>query len=89
VNVDEFAWRMRQGYDLVVLVNPNNPTGRRIGRSDMESLLSTSLVARLLTVHEGPPHLSVNIRASGQKRWGPVLRIVPTDTDAMYKALSQ
>jgi histidinol-phosphate/aromatic aminotransferase/cobyric acid decarboxylase-like protein len=40
VNLDELAWRTRQGYDLVVLVNPNNPTGRHIRRSDMESLLS-------------------------------------------------
>jgi histidinol-phosphate/aromatic aminotransferase/cobyric acid decarboxylase-like protein len=41
VKLDELAWRTRQGYDLVVLVNPNNPTGRHIRRSDLESLLST------------------------------------------------
>ena len=41
VNLDELAWRTKQGYDLVVLVNPNNPTGRHIRRSDLESLLST------------------------------------------------
>ena len=41
VNLDELAWRTRQGYDLVVLVNPNNPTGRHIRRSDLESMLST------------------------------------------------
>jgi len=40
VNLDELAWRTKQGYDLVVLVNPNNPTGRHIRRSDLESLLS-------------------------------------------------
>ena len=41
VNLDELARRTRQGYDLVVLVNPNNPTGRHIRRSDLESLLCT------------------------------------------------
>jgi histidinol-phosphate/aromatic aminotransferase/cobyric acid decarboxylase-like protein len=40
VNLDELAWRTKQGYDLIVLVNPNNPTGRHIRRSDLESLLS-------------------------------------------------
>ena len=41
VNLDELAQRIKQGYDLVVLVNPNNPTGRHIRRSDLESLLKT------------------------------------------------
>jgi histidinol-phosphate/aromatic aminotransferase/cobyric acid decarboxylase-like protein len=41
VNLDELAWRTKQGYDLVVLVNPNNPTGRHIRKSDLESLLRT------------------------------------------------
>jgi histidinol-phosphate/aromatic aminotransferase/cobyric acid decarboxylase-like protein len=40
VNLDELAWQIKRGYDLVVLVNPNNPTGRHIPRSDLESLLS-------------------------------------------------
>jgi histidinol-phosphate/aromatic aminotransferase/cobyric acid decarboxylase-like protein len=39
VDLDELAWRIKQGYDLVVLVNPNNPTGRHIRRSDLESVL--------------------------------------------------
>jgi len=41
VNLDELSRRIKQGYDLVVLVNPNNPTGRHIRRSDLESLLDT------------------------------------------------
>jgi histidinol-phosphate/aromatic aminotransferase/cobyric acid decarboxylase-like protein len=41
VNLDELARQIKQGYDLVVLVNPNNPTGRHIRRSDLESLLNT------------------------------------------------
>jgi histidinol-phosphate/aromatic aminotransferase/cobyric acid decarboxylase-like protein len=41
VNLDELGWRLRQGYDLVVIVNPNNPTGRHIPRTELESLLRT------------------------------------------------
>lgn len=41
VNLDELGQRIKQGYDLVVLVNPNNPTGRHIRRPDLESLLTT------------------------------------------------
>ncbi|HTV09049.1 MAG TPA: aminotransferase class I/II-fold pyridoxal phosphate-dependent enzyme [Candidatus Aquilonibacter sp.] len=47
VNLDELATGVRQGYDLVVLVNPNNPTGRHIQRRDLEPILS-SLPARTL-----------------------------------------
>jgi histidinol-phosphate/aromatic aminotransferase/cobyric acid decarboxylase-like protein len=39
VNPDELHWRIRQGYDLVVIVNPNNPTGRQIPRAELESVL--------------------------------------------------
>lgn len=41
VDLDELAFRMKQGYDLVVLVNPNNPTGRHIRRAELESVLTT------------------------------------------------
>ena len=41
VNLDELQWRIHQGYDLVILVNPNNPTGRHIPRAELESVLST------------------------------------------------
>jgi len=41
VNLNELAQRIKQKYDLVVLVNPNNPTGRHIRRTDLESLLDT------------------------------------------------
>ncbi|WP_348263300.1 histidinol-phosphate transaminase [Telmatobacter sp. DSM 110680] len=41
VDLDELAWRIKQGYDLVILVNPNNPTGMHIRRSGLESLLRT------------------------------------------------
>jgi histidinol-phosphate/aromatic aminotransferase/cobyric acid decarboxylase-like protein len=42
VNLDELQRRMRQGYDLVVIVNPNNPTGRHIPRAELESALRTA-----------------------------------------------
>jgi histidinol-phosphate/aromatic aminotransferase/cobyric acid decarboxylase-like protein len=40
VPLDELAERMQQDYDLVVLVNPNNPTGRHIPRRELEPILS-------------------------------------------------
>jgi histidinol-phosphate/aromatic aminotransferase/cobyric acid decarboxylase-like protein len=39
VNVDELARRIEKGYDLVVLVNPNNPTGRHVRRAELERVL--------------------------------------------------
>jgi histidinol-phosphate/aromatic aminotransferase/cobyric acid decarboxylase-like protein len=41
VNLDELACRIEEGYDLVVLVNPNNPTGRHIRRAEFEDVLRT------------------------------------------------
>jgi histidinol-phosphate/aromatic aminotransferase/cobyric acid decarboxylase-like protein len=38
VNVGELAQRIEEGYDLVVLVNPNNPTGRHVRRAELESV---------------------------------------------------
>ena len=39
VDLEELATRLEAGDDLVVLVNPNNPTGRHIPRRDLETLL--------------------------------------------------
>jgi len=39
VNLDELAARIGEGLDLVVLVNPNNPTGRHIPRFELERVL--------------------------------------------------
>jgi histidinol-phosphate/aromatic aminotransferase/cobyric acid decarboxylase-like protein len=39
VDCDELAARLRKGYDLVVLVNPNSPTGQHIGRRRLEAVL--------------------------------------------------
>jgi histidinol-phosphate/aromatic aminotransferase/cobyric acid decarboxylase-like protein/GNAT superfamily N-acetyltransferase len=39
VDLDELSRRMEEGFELVALVNPNNPTGRHIPRAQLESLL--------------------------------------------------
>ncbi len=39
VDVQELEDRCAAAYDLVVLVNPNNPTGRHVPRSDLEGML--------------------------------------------------
>ena len=39
VNMDELRARLAQEYDLVVLVNPNNPTGQHIPCAELEPLL--------------------------------------------------
>ena len=41
VDLDELAARVREGYDWVVLVNPNSPTGRHIPREELERALAT------------------------------------------------
>ncbi len=42
VDVDELAARVTQGYDWVVLVNPNSPTGRHVPRVELERVLSNA-----------------------------------------------
>jgi histidinol-phosphate/aromatic aminotransferase/cobyric acid decarboxylase-like protein/predicted GNAT family N-acyltransferase len=39
VDLEELAQRCRKEYDLVVLVNPNNPTGQHIQRADLAAIL--------------------------------------------------
>ncbi len=39
VDLGELEMRLKADYDLVVLVNPNNPTGRHIPRHELEHLL--------------------------------------------------
>ncbi|VGO12978.1 Threonine-phosphate decarboxylase [Pontiella desulfatans] len=41
VDTERLAAKLREGFDLVVLVNPNSPTGRHIPRSRLEELLAT------------------------------------------------
>ena len=39
VNLELLAQRLTEPFDLVILVNPNNPTGRHVPRRDLEALL--------------------------------------------------
>ncbi len=39
VNLELLAQRLQESFDLVILVNPNNPTGRHLPRRDLEGLL--------------------------------------------------
>jgi histidinol-phosphate/aromatic aminotransferase/cobyric acid decarboxylase-like protein len=39
VDLEELAERCREAYDLVILDNPNNPTGQYIPRADLEAIL--------------------------------------------------
>ena len=39
IDLDAFARTIRRGYDLVVIVNPNNPTGQYVSRVDLELLI--------------------------------------------------
>lgn len=39
VDLEALAKQVATGYDLLVIVNPNNPTGRHIPRSDLEQFL--------------------------------------------------
>lgn len=41
VDCDALADALRSGYDCVILVNPNSPTGRHIARQEMQALLAT------------------------------------------------
>lgn len=40
VDLDELDRRIRDGYDWVVLVNPNSPTGRHVERSALEAIIA-------------------------------------------------
>jgi histidinol-phosphate/aromatic aminotransferase/cobyric acid decarboxylase-like protein len=40
VDLEEWEARSKAGYDLVVLVNPNNPTGQHVARERLEAVLA-------------------------------------------------
>jgi histidinol-phosphate/aromatic aminotransferase/cobyric acid decarboxylase-like protein len=52
VEAPELAAALADGYDLVVLVNPNSPTGRHIRRADLEQLLSRAPLHTRIWVDE-------------------------------------
>jgi histidinol-phosphate/aromatic aminotransferase/cobyric acid decarboxylase-like protein len=52
VNLELLAERMEAAFDLVILVNPNNPTGRHVPRRDLESLLQLIPAATRVWIDE-------------------------------------
>src|SRR5262249_19743562 len=42
VDVDDLRSALRRGYDWVMMVNPNSPTGRHTSRTNLESVLTTA-----------------------------------------------
>lgn len=42
VNASALADRLTVGYDLVVIVNPNSPTGRHMSRADLETVIAAA-----------------------------------------------
>ncbi|MCY2965973.1 MAG: histidinol-phosphate transaminase, partial [Planctomycetota bacterium] len=52
VDLDELAGRLRQGYDLCVLVNPNNPTGSHVSRVALQQVLRDIPARTLVWIDE-------------------------------------
>jgi histidinol-phosphate/aromatic aminotransferase/cobyric acid decarboxylase-like protein/GNAT superfamily N-acetyltransferase len=52
VDLAELEERLRDEYDAVVIVNPNNPTGRTIARRDLESVLCQAPARTRLWIDE-------------------------------------
>ena len=52
VDLEGLETTLAEGFDLVVLVNPNNPTGQHIPRQDMEDLLRRAPAYTLFWIDE-------------------------------------
>jgi len=52
VDLDELRMQMKMGYDLIVLVNPNNPTGRHIPRENLANILADVPAATRVWIDE-------------------------------------
>lgn len=52
LDLGRLAAAARNGYDLIVLVNPNSPTGRHVPRADLESFLRTVPATTLVWIDE-------------------------------------
>jgi len=42
VDVDELSQRLQLGYDLAIIVDPNNPTGQYVPRAELQAVLSAA-----------------------------------------------
>ena len=52
VNLARLRSQLSQGYDFVVLVNPNNPTGRHIARDSLIEIISNAFPSTLFWIDE-------------------------------------
>lgn len=52
VNLDQLTAALAKRYDLIVLVNPNSPTGRHIARADLEGVLRQAPAATRIWIDE-------------------------------------
>jgi histidinol-phosphate/aromatic aminotransferase/cobyric acid decarboxylase-like protein len=52
LDLDALAWKLREGYDLVVLVNPNSPTGRHVPAALLEAALRRTSRKTLIWLDE-------------------------------------
>ena len=52
VDLDQLERRLREGYDLVVIVNPNNPTGRHIPGQDLKEVIRGASPETLFWIDE-------------------------------------
>ena len=52
VDLGRLEQRLRGGYDLVVIVNPNNPTGRHIPRQELEGVIRRASPETLFWIDE-------------------------------------
>ena len=52
VNLDRLSAALRDSYDLVVLVNPNSPTGRHVPRRELLSVLRSAPSIRRIWIDE-------------------------------------
>lgn len=52
LDLDELALRLSGGYDLAVLVNPNNPTGQHVPRTKLQAALSAAGLRTRIWVDE-------------------------------------
>lgn len=52
INIQSFLNEVNKGYDMVILVNPNSPTGVYCGKHDMEKMLSQITPPTLVWIDE-------------------------------------
>ena len=52
IDAARFAERLREGFDFVVVVNPNSPTGAHVDRATLESAIATAPAATRFWIDE-------------------------------------